>query len=299
MVSSSTNRPTLDPNVLKRVRSLEIRVRRLVNTLFIGGYHAHFKGQGIEFSDVREYQPGDDVRVIDWNVTARLGFPYVKKFVEERDLTVILAVDISSSSLFSTKERTKRDLAAEICALLAFSAIRNNDKVGLVTFTDRVERFIPPRKGSEHALRVVRELLYSRPSNKGTSIASALHYINRLLKRKSVIFLVSDFIDQGYEPVLRVTNKRHEVIAISIDDPREVGLPSVGILALHDAETGEDVLLDTSDKKVREDFSRVSVAAREERDRLLRSIDVPVIKVSTDKSYVEPLIRHFDFHRRG
>lgn len=299
MVSSSTNRPTLDPNVLKRVRSLEIRVRRLVNTLFIGGYHAHFKGQGIEFSDVREYQPGDDVRVIDWNVTARLGFPYVKKFVEERDLTVILVVDISSSSLFSTKERTKRDLAAEICALLAFSAIRNNDKVGLVTFTDRVECFIPPRKGSEHALRVVRELLYSRPSNKGTSIASALHYINRLLKRKSVIFLVSDFIDQGYEPVLRVTNKRHEVIAISIDDPREVGLPSVGILALHDAETGEDVLLDTSDKKVREDFSRVSVAAREERDRLLRSIDVPVIKVSTDKSYVEPLIRHFDFHRRG
>ena len=301
MVSSTPhpNKSAIDPNILKKVRRLEVRVRRLVNTLFIGEYHALFKGQGIEFSDVREYQPGDDIRIIDWNVTARLGFPYVKKFVEERDLTVILMVDISSSSLFSTKERTKRDLAAEICALLAFSAIRNNDKVGLVTFTDRVERFIPPRKGSEHALRVVRELLFGTPASKTTNIASALRFINRLVKRKSVIFLVSDFIDQGYEAVLRVTGKRHEVIAISIDDPREVELPSVGILAMRDAETGETVLIDTSDRRVREEFSRDSRDMREERDRLLHSIDVPVIKVSTDKSYVEPLMRHFAARSRG
>ncbi|MSQ15293.1 MAG: DUF58 domain-containing protein [Dehalococcoidia bacterium] len=301
MVSSAprSNKSAIDPNILKKVRRLEVRVRRLVNTLFVGEYHALFKGQGIEFSDVREYQPGDDIRIIDWNVTARLGFPYVKRFVEERDLTVILMVDISSSSLFSTKERTKRDLAAEICALLAFAAIRNNDKVGLVTFTDHVERFIPPRKGSEHALRVVRELLFGTATSKTTNIANALRFISRLIKRKSVIFLVSDFIDQGYEAVLRVAGKRHEVIAIAIEDPREVELPPVGILALKDAETGEIALVDTSDKSVREQFGRDSRAAREERDRLLHSIDVPVIKVSTDKSYVEPLMRHFATRGRG
>lgn len=296
---TSPEAPAIDPGLLKKVRRLEIRVRRLVNTLFLGEYHAVFKGQGIEFSDVREYQEGDDIRIIDWNVTARLGFPYVKKFVEERDLTVILMVDISSSNLFSTKGRTKRELAAEICALLAFSAIRNNDKVGLLTFTDRVESFIPPRKGREHGLRVIRELLYLTPSGHATNIANALSYINRLIKRKSVVFLVSDFLDRGYDAVLRVTSKRHEVVAISIDDPRELELPSVGILAIEDAETGRVALIDTADRRTREEFARRAMAAKEERERLLHSVDIPVVKVSTGRSYVEPLMGLFGSRSRG
>ena len=283
----------LDPELLRRVRRLEIKVRRLVNTIFLGGYHSVFRGRGIEFSDFREYQPGDDIRIIDWNVTARMGTPYVKKYVEERELTVMLVADLSASSLFSSALKTRRELAAEMCALLAFSAVRNNDKVGLIAFSDRVEKFVPPRKGREHALRVLRELLYLSPQGRCTDITEALRYLNRVVKRRSVVFLFSDFIDNGYEAVLRATARRHDVVALMITDPREMDLPPVGILALEDAETGQAVLVDTGDPRVISEYRRIADLTKRNRDRTFKSVKAGKVDVSTDSSYVEPLMAFF------
>ncbi|MGQ9559329.1 MAG: DUF58 domain-containing protein [Candidatus Oleimicrobiaceae bacterium] len=279
--------------ILKKVKAIEIQTRGLVNDVFSGEYHSVFKGRGMDFSEVRDYQIGDDIRTIDWNVTARMGHPYVKVFEEERELTVILLVDASSSGNFGSVERMKGEIATEICALLAFSAIRNNDKVGLIIFTDRIEKFVPPKKGKTHVLRVVRELLYHRPQGTGTDIAGALEYLSRVITRRSVVFLVSDFISTGYEKALRVANKKHDLVALTITDPREVSLPEVGFIELEDAETGEVVLVDTFRAEVREMFQQRASREVEERARVFRTMNVDHVDIRTDQSYVEPLIRFF------
>lgn len=279
--------------ILKKVRRLEITTRGMVNDVFSGEYHSVFKGRGMEFSEVREYQVGDDIRTIDWNVTARYGHPYVKIYEEERELTVILMVDVSSSGEFGTFERMKGEIAVEICALLAFSAIKNNDKVGLIIFTDKVEKFVPPRKGKSHVLRVLRELLYFKPEDKMTDISAALDYFNRVIRRRSVVFLVSDFISKNYERALRIANKKHDIVAIHIVDPREMELPNIGYVELEDAETGEQILLDTTDKEVRRLFAQKTSQAMIQRDKMFKSMNVDSIAIHTDESYFEPLIRFF------
>ncbi len=279
--------------ILKKVKRIEITTRGMVNDVFSGEYHSVFKGRGMEFSEVREYQLGDDIRTIDWNVTARMGHPYVKIFEEERELTVMLLVDVSSSGNFGTYERMKGEIAIEICALLAFSAIKNNDKVGLIIFTDGIEKFIPPKKGKSHVLRVLRELLYHKPQGTQTDIANALEYLNRISKRRSVVFLVSDFINAGYEKALQIANRRHDMVAITVTDPRELKLPDVGFIELEDAETGEIVLLDTSYSEVRSVYAKQSSQDILSRNKLFKSINVDHIDIQTDKPYIEPLIKFF------
>lgn len=279
--------------ILKKVKRIEIQTRGVVNDVFSGEYHSVFKGRGMEFSEVREYQLGDDVRTIDWNVTARMGRPFVKIFEEERELTVILLVDVSSSGEFGTVQQMKGEIAAEICALLAFSAIKNNDKVGLVIFTDEVEKFVAPKKGKSHVLRVVREILYHRPKGRGTDIGKALQFLSHITHRRAVVFLVSDFINTDYEKALQIANRRHDIIAISITDPRERELPNVGFIELEDAETGETYLLDTTDPAVRRDIAVRSNENALVREKLFRSIQVDHIDISTQQSYIEPLIRFF------
>ncbi len=279
--------------ILKKVRRLEITTRALVNDVFSGEYHSVFKGRGMEFSEVREYTYGDDIRNIDWNVTARAGHPYVKVFDEERELTVMLLVDVSSSGNFGTHEQMKGDLAAEICALLAFSAIKNNDKVGLIIFTDRIEKFVPPKKGRSHVLRVLREILYHQPQGTGTDIAAALEYLNRIIRRKAVVFLVSDFLSAGYEKALRVASKRHDLVAIPVTDPRELDFPNVGLVELEDAETGELFLLDTAHAANRQAFAQEAARRGLLREKTLRSSKVDPVEVRTNQPYIEPLVRFF------
>ncbi|HCK12200.1 DUF58 domain-containing protein [bacterium] len=279
--------------ILKKVKRVELRTRRLVNTVFSGEYHSVFKGQGMAFSEVREYRPGDEIRTIDWNVTARMGEPFVKVFDEERELSVMLVVDASGSGDFGTVEQMKGEIAVEICALLAFSAIQNNDRVGLIIFTDEVETYIPPKKGKKHVLRVIRELLYFKPERRGTDVAEALNYLNRLSLRRSVVFVVSDFRSSPFESPLRVAKRKHDVIGISIRDPREEALPDVGIVELEDAETGEEVLLDTSDAETRKLFEQDYQRVVAEREDVFRSIGVDTIDVTTAQPYADPLMRFF------
>ncbi len=284
--------------ILKKVKRIEIQTRGLVNDVFSGEYHSVFKGRGMEFSEVREYQIGDDIRLIDWNVSARMGHPFVKVFEEERELTVMLLVDVSSSADFGTVERMKGEIAIEICALLAFSAIKNNDKVGLIIFTDRIEKFVPPKKGKTHVLRVLRELLYHKPEGKGTDLSLALEYLSRVITRRSVVFLVSDFISDDYQKAMQIANKRHDLVAITITDPREIELPNIGLVELEDAETGEIIMLDTADPTTRQTFTRETSSSREERDKSLRSMNVDSIDIRTDVSYIEPLIKFFRMRAR-
>ncbi len=283
---------------LKNVRRIQIHTTRLVNDLFAGEYHSVFKGRGIEFEQVREYQPGDEVRSIDWNVTARIGRPFIKEFVEERELTVMLLVDMSSSGEFGTHQKLKRELAAELCAVLAFSAIRNNDKVGLVLFTDRVEKFIPPKKGKRHVLRVIRELLSFRPENRGTDIAEALSFLGTVTKRRTVSFLISDFLGKGYERSLQVANRRHDLIALSLEDERERVFPPVGFILLEDAETGEVLTVNTRHRSIRESFPREAGKAIAARNRFFASIDLDCVQIRTDRPYLEPLVRFFKMRER-
>lgn len=279
--------------ILKKVREIEIYTNRLVNDSLAGEYHSVFKGRGMEFSEVREYQQGDDIRTIDWNVTARMGQPYVKIHVEERELTVIFLVDASASGSFGTVKQMKGELAVELCAVLAFSAIRNNDKIGLMTFTDDVEKYIPPKKGRNHVLRVIRELLYFKPERAGTNIQAALDYLNKVMKRKAVVFLVSDFIAGNYEQALRVTRRKHDVIPITLTDPREVELPSVGLLELEDTETGEQIMIDTFDSEVRKVYSALAYQEQNARERLFRSMKLDAIDIRTDRPYMQTLISFF------
>ena len=283
----------IPPELLRTIRRIEIRCRRLVNSLFLGEYHAVFRGRGMEFSEVREYQLGDDVRTIDWNVTARMGAPYVKKFVEERELTVMLVVDVSGSAAFGSGGQSKREVAAEVGALLAPAAVRSNDRVGLLAFTDRVERYVPPRKGTRHVLRVIRELLYLQPAGRRTCIGAAVDFLEGVLHRRSVIFLLSDFQDRGYDAPLRVLARRHDVTAIVVHDAREFALPPVGLVEVEDAETGERRLIDTTHPRVRALYAARAAAQQEERRRLLAAMSIDQVELSTGASYVEPLVAYF------
>ncbi|MFH1878024.1 MAG: DUF58 domain-containing protein [Candidatus Omnitrophota bacterium] len=284
--------------LLKKVRHIQIYTSRLVNDILAGEYHSTFKGRGIEFDEVREYQPGDEIRTIDWNVTARMGRPFIKKFVEERELTVMLVVDASASGYFGSSMKLKNEFAAELCAVLAFSAIKNNDKVGLIIFTDRVEKYIPPKKGKKHVLHVISEVLSFEPEGSGTRIEAALEFLSSVSKRRSVTFLVSDFIAGGYERALQIANKRHDIIAVTIQDERERDLPDIGMIELEDNETGEIMVVDTAAPDVRKAFSVLSGKDAEERDKMFRQIDVDVIHVDTGKSYFEPIMRFFRARER-
>ncbi len=284
--------------LLKKIRRIEIRTKRLVNDLFSGEYHSTFKGQGMEFEEVRQYLPGDDIRLIDWNVTARTGYPYIKKFREERELSVILLVDVSSSGLFGTKEKFKEDTAAELCALMAFSAIKNNDKVGMIIFTDRIEKFIPPKKGRPHVLRLIREILHFKPTGTGTDIAGALEYFNRVIKKKSVVFLISDFLSEDYLKPLQIANNKHDIIAMKISDPRELEFDNVGMIELEDAETGETFIIDTASSEFRRDFAAKAEADNFSLKRSFQLINLDFIQIITNQSYIVPLINFFKIREK-
>ena len=279
--------------ILKQVRRVEIATRGLVNDVFSGEYHSVFKGRGMNFAEVREYQHGDDIRAIDWNVTARTGAPFIKVFDEERELTVMLVVDVSASGDFGSRARMKGEVAVEICAVLAFSATTNNDKVGLIIFSDRIEKFVPPRKGRRHVLRVLRELLYFKPEGRGTDIAGALEYLARVVRGRAVVFVVSDFLGDGYEKALAVAGRRHDTVAIRMSDPRERQLPSVGYLELEDAETGEQLTVDVSDPAFRAAFDADVVEKLAARDKQFRKTHVDVVEITTDEPYADRLMRFF------
>lgn len=284
--------------ILDKVQRIQIYTSHMVNNVFAGEYESVFKGRGMEFDEVRPYQPGDEVRTIDWNVTARMGHPYVKRFVEERELTVMLIVDMSASGAFGTVNRTKNELAAELGAVLAFSAIRNKDKVGLILFTDRIEKFIPPRKGVRHVLRVIRELLYFKPEGRRTDITCALEYLNKVTIRKTVSFLISDFITAGYEKPLQIANKKHDVIAVMVGDPREKEFPPVGIIEMEDLESGEAVLIDTRNLVSRNEFNMLTNKQREDTLNKFRQAGIDCIQVNTKKPYIEALMRFFRMRER-
>lgn len=288
----------LPKEVLRKIRRIEITTSKLVTDFLSGQYESVFKGRGIEFDEVREYQPGDEIRSIDWNVTARMGAPFVKKYVEERQLTVMILLDASSSSSFGTTKRYKKELAAEVSAVLAFAAIQNNDRVGLIIFTDRIEKFVPPRKGLAHVLRVVREALYFTPKGKGTDIAGAIRYLDNVITRRAVTFVISDFFAKDFKKPLSIANKKHDVVAITITDPREGELPNAGIIELLDAETGTPYLIDTSSPKIREKYASKAKVMRDERTRLFGSVGVDHIDISTDKSYIEEFIKFFRMRKR-
>ncbi len=280
--------------VLEKVRRIEITTTHLVSDIFAGAYHSVFKGRGMEFDEVREYQPGDDVRTIDWNVTARTGLAHIKKYVEERELTVMILVDASASTYFGSTKELKNTLAAEIAAVLAFSAIRNNDKVGLLMFTDEIELFIPPRKGKSHVLRVIREVLYFKPKGTGTDLKMALDYLSKVTKRKSVAFVISDFFtSENYRKSLQITNKYHDIIAITLNDLREAVLPDCGLVSLKDAETGAQRVVDTSNRKVRDAYAAQARQRLDARERLFAQTGVDHIDVHTHEPYAKALISFF------
>ena len=283
----------LSKELLQKVKHIEIRTSRLVNEALGGEYHSVFKGQGMEFDEVRAYQYGDDMRSIDWNVSARQGHLYVKRYVEERELTVMLLVDLSASKDFGTVRRLKNELAAELAAVLAFSAIQNNDRVGALIFTNVVENYISPKKGRKHVLRVVREVLAYEPVHRQTSIETAIRYLNNVLTKKSVVFLISDFIDQGYERSLRVANQRHDLVALPINDPRDTDLPDVGILQMLDPETGEMLWVDTSLRKVRDQYRKLATGFVEARNRVFRRNRIEFVDIYTHRPYDVPLVKFF------
>ncbi len=279
--------------ILKKVREIELVTRRLVTTALAGQYHAVFKGRGMSFDSVREYQPGDDVRMIDWNVTARTGEPFIKTFVEERELTVIIAVDMSASGELGTVDQSKRELAAEIAAVLAFSAIKNNDRVGLVMFTDRIERYIPPKKGRSHVLRVILELLEFEPEGHGTDIEVACTYLTNIQRRRSVVFLLSDFIADDYERALGIAGRRHDLVPMVIEDKSELALPDLGLVALEDAETGEIMWLDTGSRNVRKTYKNTAEAQIAARDTSFRKLGLEPISATVGESYLAALTAYF------
>jgi uncharacterized protein (DUF58 family) len=288
----------LPKEIIAKIRRIHITTSRLVTDFLSGEYESVFKGRGMEFDEVREYQPGDEIRSIDWNVTARMGHPFVKKFIEERQLTVMILLDASASSYFGTVKRMKSELAAEISAVLAFAAIKNNDRVGLIIFTDRIEKFIPPRKGPQHVLRVIREALYFKPKGKGTNIETALRYLDNVTTRRAVTFIISDFFSKDFKKPLSIANKRHDCVAITITDPREVNLPNAGLVELSDAETGKFFVVDTASAKVRDTYARRAHTMIDERSRIFGTINVDHIDVTTDKPYVDEMIKFFRMRRR-
>jgi uncharacterized protein (DUF58 family) len=291
--TASSATAAIPPEVLRQVRHIEMRTRGLVNSLFTGEYRSVFKGQGMEFSEVREYQPGDEVRTIDWNVTARMRRPFVKRYIEERELTVMLAVDLSGSERFGTRSRFKSELATELAAVLAMSAVRNNDRVGILLFTDRLEHVVPPAKGRRHALRVLRDLFVVDPEGTSTNMAVATEYLGKLLTHHSIVFILSDFLDPNIEAPLKRLAQRHDVVAVTIEDPAELALPDIGLARLADPESGETVDVDTSNASVRTAYAEQVAADRQARRTLLRRLAIDEVPISTDASYIEPLLRFF------
>ena len=284
--------------VLQKIHRIHITTSRMVTDVFAGHYHSVFKGRGMEFSEVREYQPGDDIRSIDWNVTARNNKPFVKKFMEERELTIMLLLDISRSSCFGTVNSLKSQLAAELSSVLAMSAIKNNDRIGLIAFSDRIEKFVPPKKGLSHVLRIIREALYFNPEGRGTDIPLALEYLRRVAHRKTVTFIISDFYAREYRKPLSIANRMHDIIALTITDPREIDLPEIGIINLEDAETGETFLFDTSSRRSRREYHINSLRLHDERKKLFRSINVDHIDIRTDIPYTQELYKFFRMRER-
>ena len=279
--------------LLKKVRKIEIKTRGLSNQVFSGEYHSAFKGRGMTFSEVREYQPGDDIRSIDWNVTARFNTPFVKVFEEEREMTVMLLVDVSASGEFGTQKQLKQDVITELCAVLAFSSIQNNDKIGIIFFTDKIEKFIPPKKGKSHVLRIIRDLIEFKPEHKKTNIQLALKYLTSVIKKRSIAFVISDFMDDNFTDALKIANKKHDLVALRIYDKREQELPNIGLIKLLDAETGIQKWVDTSDKNVRINFS----ACAKKREAFLKDVfnksGVDTANINTSESYIPPLTNLF------
>jgi len=286
-------------DLIKRIRQIQIYTSRAVNASFAGQYESVFKGRGMQFDEVREYMPGDDIRAIDWNVTARTGKPFIKRFVEEREMTVLFAVDLSASGEFGTVSKMKNELAAEFCAVLAFAAARNNDKVGLLIFTDRIELFIPPKKGSRHILRLIRELLAFKMPKRRTNIPLALDYLARVVRKRATLFLVSDFIETDIKKPLSLLNKRHDVVCVPVRDRVEVAMPSLGLIEIEDAETGEIMLVDTSSRRFRDQYGGHSSERFNELKGMFRASNVDFIPISTDRAYINDLIQFFHMrHRR-
>jgi len=284
--------------LIKQIRQIQIYTNRTANEVFAGEYESTFKGQGMQFDEVREYMAGDDIRSIDWNVTARMNKPFIKRYVEEREMTVVFMVDLSASGVFGTVDKLKNKLAAELCAVLAFSAIKNNDKVGLITFTDRIERYIPPGKGTQHVLRIIRELLYHEVGHRQTDLELALDYLGKVIRKKATVFLVSDFIGPDVQAGLRVINKRHDLIAVAVGDEAEKELPKVGLIEFEDAETGQVVLVDSSSRRFRQRYKNVTAVGRERVGKMFQGAKVDCINVSTGKAYVPELIRFFHMREK-
>ncbi len=279
--------------LLKKVRQIEIKTRGLSKHIFAGEYHSAFKGRGMSFSEVREYQYGDDVRNIDWNVTARYDKAYIKTYEEERELTVMLLIDISASQNFGTKERFKKDLITEIAAVISFSAIQNNDKVGVIFFTDKIEKYIPPQKGKKHILRIIRELIELKPENKATDISQALQYFTNIVKKRSTAFLISDFFDENFEKALQIAGHKHDLIALHIYDKSEYKLPDIGFIKLQDAETGKEIYVDTSKKSVRESFEKQQLEILKKTKQIFDKTGTDSVKIKTDEDYIKPLLKLF------
>lgn len=284
-------------DLIKKVRKLEIKSRGLSSQLFSGQYHSAFKGRGMSFSEVREYQPGDDVRTIDWNVSARLNHPYVKVYEEERELTIMLVVDMSGSKDFGTQSQMKRDLITEVCAVLAFSAMQNNDKIGLIFFSDQIEKYIPPKKGKSHVLRIIRELIDFRPQHLKTNVGQSLKFLTNVIRKRCTAFVLSDFQDSNYEDALKLANKKHDIVALQVSDPRESTMPDVGLVNMLDAETGESMWVDTADRSVRKAFEIHAKKQEEQIRQACSRSGVDLAMLQTDRSYIQPLSNLFK--RRG
>lgn len=279
---------------LKRIRQIEIRTNRLAQEVLTGSYHSAFKGRGMDFEEVREYQPGDDVRTIDWNVSARTNITHIKKFREERELSVVVMVDLSASGIIGTGDQSKRELAAEIASVVAFSASKNGDRVGLILFTDGVEKYIPARKGRAHIFRLIHEIIFLTPKSHRTSCANALNFLNHIFPRRAIVFLISDFIDEGYGTQLKISNQKHDVIAVQISDPSEATLPQAGWVTLEDAESGEVVEINTSDPAVRATYAKEAQAARSARKKMLRRSGLDLIEAQTGQPYISELRAFFE-----
>ncbi|MBN2018217.1 MAG: DUF58 domain-containing protein [Candidatus Cloacimonetes bacterium] len=279
--------------ILQQIKRIEISTRSIVNDMFSGEYHSVFKGQGLEFSEVRAYQPGDNVKLIDWNVSARMGHPYIKKFEETRELTVMLMIDISRSGSFGTFHKLKREIAAEVGAILAFSAIKNNDKVGLLLFSDEIEKYISPQKGKNSVLRIVREILYYKPLHYKTGLKNALEYYYKMSKKRSIIFVISDFFDTDYKKTLQIVSQKHDVVAIRILDPKEYDIPEVGFITFQDAETGKEVVINANDKRLRERYEEYIQKTINEFPQLLKKLKIDLIDIRTDTDYIEDIVKFF------
>jgi uncharacterized protein (DUF58 family) len=297
-VSPQRRDVAVPPEVLRQVKLIELRTRRLVNSIFSGEYRSIFKGHGMEFAEVREYQPGDEVRSIDWNVTARMRRPFVKHYIEERELTVMLAVDLSGSARFGTVRRFKSEMATELAAVLTMSAVHNNDRVGVLLFTDRIEHVVPPRKGRRHALRIIRDVLVHEPKGNGTDVGMALEYLNRLLNHRAIVFIVSDLFSEGIERPLKFLAQRHDVVVAPVEDPSEWSLPDIGLARFVDPESGVAIDVDTSDPRLRARFEGAAERERVTRRQLLRRLAIDEVAMNTRDGYVQPLLRFFRSRER-